>query len=706
MNNANASTEIEQIKPVFKGNPTAIVFASNDSFAPYMAIMIQSVIDHASENNCYDIIILHGSIHEARQKMIYSLSKGKNNISIRFVDVDPLFENYSLYTKVKGMRLTREAYYRLASGTVLSKDYSRAIYLDGDMITLTDIAELYNIDLNDYYLAATYDIPGIAYCHTPLNKLIRYRKNVLKLSEPDSYFISALLVMNLDIIRRDYPGISLIELAASRNWRQHDQDVLNFICDNGKALLLHPEWNVLSNDFGFNRFLPENLMRMWLESERGPKIIHYGGDRKPWKNRALWEEYFWQTAARTPFWESIVLNMLRTAQQYSPEEWATISGQIEIVRSKIIGGVIEPKRNSILADLAQMGARGAQPDHDTLISVIVPIYNNNGKHLERCLNSIVSQTHRNLEIILIDNDSTDKSAIICDHFARQDQRIRVFHDPHGHTASAIKAGLETATGDYIGWVVPDDWISCDMYEYLLEGAQKYHTPAVACRYIDVNKYGYNRKASIQSYYSEDETLMTGEALKRLIDRELQSYVCNGIWEKRIFEGLHFEAGVNIEDLRVTAELLEKARWITQLPAPKYYRRIQNGKIGHPLSLKNRIFSVQSLIDLFEASLPSCVFLESSILKRFGLEMFDLSKMVVSRSTNHKDFQYKKERCDAFLQHNMEAILQAMYASESQTCAIRLIASGKRYRYLTGYVILWLRSRKHIFVDKLKSFAGK
>ena len=290
INNMNTSVDIAQIKPAFQGHRTAIVFASNDSFAPYMAVMIQSVIDRASENHLYDIVILHGAISASHQGMIRSLSEGFDNISIRFVDVDPLFDNYSLYTKISGMRLTRETYYRLAMGMVLSDEYSRAIYLDGDMIALTDIAELYDVNIDDYYLAATYDIPGIAYCHAATNKQLKYRKEVLKLSDPDSYFIGALLVMNLVKIRQDYPGTALIELAASRDWHQHDQDVLNVICNNGKALLLHPKWNVLSDVYHFYRFLPENLISLWVEAEKNPNILHYGGaDRKPWKNHALWE---------------------------------------------------------------------------------------------------------------------------------------------------------------------------------------------------------------------------------------------------------------------------------------------------------------------------------------------------------------------------------------------------------------------------------
>ncbi|MDO5311404.1 MAG: glycosyltransferase family 8 protein, partial [Clostridia bacterium] len=284
---------MNKIKPAFTEKNIPILFASNDVFSPYAAVMIQSVIDHASLENNYDIIIFHGAISDNKQQMIQSLSQHRTNISIRFVNVDPIFDSLDLYTDIQNMRLTKETYYRLAAGQVLSNEYTKIIYLDGDMITLVDIAELYDIELGNCYLAAPYDITGIGYCCKPGNNRVHYRKNVLGLTDINSYFIAGLLVLNLSLLRQDYPGDSLLKIAASREWRQHDQDVLNVICNNKKAILLHPQWNVLP-DFGNNRYLPQHLKKMWLESELKPFIIHYGGAKKPWKQNVIREEYFWE----------------------------------------------------------------------------------------------------------------------------------------------------------------------------------------------------------------------------------------------------------------------------------------------------------------------------------------------------------------------------------------------------------------------------
>ena len=99
---------------------------------------------------------------------------------------------------------------------------------------------------------------------------------------------------------------------------------------------------------------------------------------------------------------------------------------------------------------------------DDLISVIVPVYNVE-EYLDRCIESIVNQTYKNLEILLIDDGSTDNSYNICDKWAKKDNRIKVVHKENGGVSSARNVGLDVATGDYIGFVDSDDYISIDMY---------------------------------------------------------------------------------------------------------------------------------------------------------------------------------------------------------------------------------------------------
>lgn len=101
------------------------------------------------------------------------------------------------------------------------------------------------------------------------------------------------------------------------------------------------------------------------------------------------------------------------------------------------------------------------------VSIIVPIYNME-KYLGRCIDSILVQTHTNIEVILVDDGSTDSSPQVCDDYAKRDPRIKVIHKSNGGLSSARNAGLDIATGDYIGFVDSDDYISTDMYKVLAE----------------------------------------------------------------------------------------------------------------------------------------------------------------------------------------------------------------------------------------------
>lgn len=100
------------------------------------------------------------------------------------------------------------------------------------------------------------------------------------------------------------------------------------------------------------------------------------------------------------------------------------------------------------------------------ISIIVPIYNV-AEYLEKCISSILAQTYKNLQIILVDDGSTDGSSQICDDYAKKDNRIKVIHKPNGGLVSARKSGLRIATGNYVGYVDGDDWIEPDMYETMI-----------------------------------------------------------------------------------------------------------------------------------------------------------------------------------------------------------------------------------------------
>lgn len=124
------------------------------------------------------------------------------------------------------------------------------------------------------------------------------------------------------------------------------------------------------------------------------------------------------------------------------------------------------------------------------ISVIIPVYNVE-KYLTQCINSVISQSYRNLEIILIDDGSSDNSSQMCDDFARQDSRIKVIHKINGGLSSARNAGIKIATGDYLLFLDSDDyWDSVDAMKECAEVCTKSHP--------DVVMFGYKKFYQIES----------------------------------------------------------------------------------------------------------------------------------------------------------------------------------------------------------------
>src|SRR5690554_2285343 len=129
-----------------------------------------------------------------------------------------------------------------------------------------------------------------------------------------------------------------------------------------------------------------------------------------------------------------------------------------------------------------------------LISIIVPVYNVE-QYIEKCMVSILSQTYRNIEIILIDDGSTDNSGNLCDTYSAIDPRVKVIHKKNGGISSARNSGLEVAMGEYIGFVDPDDWIETNMYESMYSNIKRNNSEICICNYI-IDGSDYSRKTEL------------------------------------------------------------------------------------------------------------------------------------------------------------------------------------------------------------------
>lgn len=291
------------LQPAFSERNIPVVFSANEQFAPIFSVMLQSLVENASPDNNYDILMLSRDISVTYWNMLISMVENYPNVSLRLIDVTEWLDGYTFFTENRET-ITIETYFRLLMPELLV-NYEKAIYLDGDMIMNADVAELYQIELEDNLLISSIDCDSIGCYHKADMVLKEYRDQVLKLKDPDGYFCAGMLVMNLDLFRKEFTNKQLLDFAASYQWRQHDQDVLNVLC-NGRTKLISPAWNLL-RDAGNNKYMPSNLYEEFLAAEKDPKIIHYGGMRKPWLYLDVERgEFFWRYAGKTPFYKQIL----------------------------------------------------------------------------------------------------------------------------------------------------------------------------------------------------------------------------------------------------------------------------------------------------------------------------------------------------------------------------------------------------------------
>lgn len=210
----------------------------------------------------------------------------------------------------------------------------------------------------------------------------------------------------------------------------------------------------------------------------------------------------------------------------------------------------------------------AVKDIQELISIIVPVYNVE-KYLDRCMQSILQQTYQRLEIILVDDGSTDSSAQKCDSYARRDSRVTVIHKQNGGLSDARNAGLEAASGAYIGYVDSDDWIEPDMYERMYRACVENDAQLAVCRYF--NEY---RDRTESGGSGSVVSFSRDELLKIYIGGDDAYVIYNSVWSKLfkrdLVEGMVFPKGRNSEDIMYTTRAFCRAHKAVYLDSSFYH----------------------------------------------------------------------------------------------------------------------------------------
>ncbi len=249
------------------------------------------------------------------------------------------------------------------------------------------------------------------------------------------------------------------------------------------------------------------------------------------------------------------------------------------------------------------------------VSVIVPVYNVL-PYLDRCMESLLNQTLRDLEIILVDDGSTDGSGKRCDEYGRLDPRVSVIHKKNGGLSDARNAGLQLASGEYIGYADSDDWVEETMYERLLSSCRDADAQVAICRYVEEQEEALRQNigpapAETPPACRPPELLSRERALEiYLTDPEGYS-IYNSVWSKLFLadmvKDMRFFTGHDSEDIPYTTEAFCRMERAVYLDEPLYHYAV-----GRPGSLMEKREQ-----RLFRDEIPHWLW-HAECIRRYGL----------------------------------------------------------------------------------------
>lgn len=286
------------------------------------------------------------------------------------------------------------------------------------------------------------------------------------------------------------------------------------------------------------------------------------------------------------------------------------------------------------------------------ISVIIPAYNVE-KYIYSCMESIVNQTYQNLEIILVDDGSTDNTPALCDSLAQRDSRITVIHKKNGGASSARNAGLEVSTGDYIAFIDADDYIDLDMYEIMLSQIIEYNADAAACGMIRESDDGL--KEIWGSYDAEIEEFDRVSLLQKVGEANgiLPVSPCNKLFKKEIVKNIRFDIRFQYaEDVLFNFLAAEHIEKMVSQNIPRYHYVNNAASTSHKVFDNNRFDEHRVMDIIFERVkdspeiYPYCV--KGDVLKAFrtikemcssGNEL-DMFKQIRKRIVTHRAFIFQ------------------------------------------------------------------
>ena len=256
-----------------------------------------------------------------------------------------------------------------------------------------------------------------------------------------------------------------------------------------------------------------------------------------------------------------------------------------------------------------------------LVSVIIPVYNIH-RFLAESLESVVNQTYHNLEIIVVDDGSTDGSGEICDEFAAKDSRIRVIHQENKGLSGARNVGLDIMTGEVVAFLDSDDAFHPEMIQRMVATMINGKSDVVVCRYAAGRLNGKMPIPKILLPMCSPIIYKQKDALRALLSGKIDWYAWNKVYRRACFDTIRYPEGQVYEDIVTTYEILEKSQKVAVLEEPlvMYRRRVESITEEYALnSAKDRIHSYANIEEKVQANTPE-IFGEQHIQWIFRIRM--------------------------------------------------------------------------------------
>lgn len=304
---------------------------------------------------------------------------------------------------------------------------------------------------------------------------------------------------------------------------------------------------------------------------------------------------------------------------------------------------------------------------ENLISVILPIYNVSD-YLDRCMKSVINQTYKNIEIIMVDDGSTDDSALKCDEYKEKDDRIVVFHKENGGLSDARNYGIKRASGDYITCVDSDDFVDLDYIEYLYSLITKYNVKMSICQHRVLYSNGKVKEFG----KSGKEVLSSKKCLERMLYHDvIDTSAWAKLYDRSLFSDVEYPKGKLFEDIGTTYKLMLQCNNVAVGYESKYNYIIRRDSIVN-CSFNPKKFDLLEMTDkMADDVLKLYPDLKKAVLRRQVYARFS----TLNQMRNAKGFDNNRKHIIFYIKSNKDILLKDDKTPKRDVLAVKLLMCG-------------------------------